>query len=447
MSSNKKKPVVAIVGRPNVGKSSLFNKISGKKISIVKNIPGVTRDRIYSEIDWLGKKFILTDTGGIELDSSELITQSVFDQVKIAIKSCDLILFVVDGREGVISLDLDIANYLRLNFSEKKILLAVNKIDNFVRDRNLIYEFYNLGLGEPIAISAESSSGLGDLLDQIIKNLDFEKVSCDFREDIIKVAIIGKPNVGKSSIVNKILGEERTIVSDIAGTTRDAIDSFFKYNNQEYIFIDTAGIRKKNKVKQDIEYYSVTRAIDSIERADVCLLIIDAEENICEQDTKIAGLAHDNYKPVIVVINKWDKIEKNNKTTSIFLEKISIKLKYMSYTEKIFVSALTGQRLNKLLDLIKKVWANNNLRVKTGVLNEVLLEAIAMNPPKLDKGRQLKIYYASQVSICPPTFVLFLNDDELLHFSYKRYLENQIRKAFNFSGVPIKFIIKNKLEK
>ena len=446
MDENKKRPTVAIIGRPNVGKSSLFNKIAGRKISIVKDTPGVTRDRIYSEIEWTGKKFILIDTGGLELNSQEFIIKSVFEQAKIAIESCDLVLFVVDGREGLINLDLEIANYLRLNFKTKKILLVVNKIDNFSRDKNLIYEFYKLGFGEPIAISAENNSGLGDLLEEIINNLDFVNDFDDEKENVIKVAIVGKPNVGKSSIVNKILGENRSIVNNISGTTRDAIDSFFKYDGQEYIFIDTAGIRKKSKVKQDLEYYSVIRAIDSIERADICLLIIDAEENICEQDTKIAGIAHDNFKPVIVVVNKWDKIEKNDKTVNIFLDKINNKLSYMSYAQKIFVSALTGQRLNKIFDLIKMVWENNNLRIKTGILNEVLVESVAMNPPKIGKGKQLKIYYATQINVCPPTFKLFVNDLELMHFSYKRYLENQIRKAFGCVGVPIKFVIKSKVD-
>lgn len=446
MGENKKRPTVAIIGRPNVGKSSLFNKIAGRKISIVKDTPGVTRDRIYSEIEWTGKKFILIDTGGLELNSQEFIIKSVFEQAKIAVESCDLILFVVDGREGLINLDLEIANYLRLNFKTKKILLVVNKIDDFSRDKNLIYEFYKLGFGEPIAISAENSSGLGDLLDEIINNLDFANDFDEEKENIIKVAIVGKPNVGKSSIVNKILGENRSIVNNVSGTTLDAIDSFFKYDGQEYIFIDTAGIRKKSKVKQDLEYYSVIRAIDSIERANICLLVIDAEENICEQDTKIAGIAHDNFKPVIVAINKWDKIEKDNKTVNIFLDKINNKLSYMSYAQKIFVSALTGQRLNKIFDLIKLAWKNNNLRIKTGILNEVLIESVAMNPPKLGKAKQLKIYYATQTNICPPTFKLFVNDVELMHFSYKRYLENQIRKAFGFVGVPIKFVIKSKAD-
>lgn len=434
------KPIVAIIGRPNVGKSTLFNKLSGHKISITKNTPGVTRDRIYSDVNWLNYNFILIDTGGLEPNSTELIPKFVFEQAQIAIDTADLILFVVDGREGLTALDLDVAQILRRH--KKNVLPVVNKIDDFKRDENLVYEFYSLGFNEPIGVSAEQNLGIGDLLDRIVENFDVSVETED--DDAIKVAVVGKPNVGKSSLINKILGQSRSIVSNIPGTTRDAVDTYYKKDGQKYIFIDTAGIRKKNKVKESLEYYSVVRAVNAIERANVCILIINAEDGITEQDTKIAGIAHEKGKPTIIAINKWDKIEKDNKTTQKFSQAIDKKLSYMPYAQKIFVSALTGQRLVKLFDLIQIAWQNTNLRIKTGVLNELLLEAITMNPPKSDKGRQLKIYYITQVSVCPPTFILFVNDSQLLHFSYRRYLENQIRSAFGFLGTPIHFIVRNK---
>lgn len=436
------KPVVAVIGRPNVGKSTLFNRIAGHKISITKDTPGVTRDRIYADADWLDYKFILIDTGGLEPSSDDLIPKFVFEQAQIAIDTADLILFVVDGRDGPVNLDMDIAQILRR--SKKNVLLVVNKIDDFRRDSNLIYEFYSLGFNEPIAVCAEQGLGIGDLLDKIVKNFD---LPCKQNEgDLIKVAVVGKPNVGKSSIINKILGQPRSIVSDIPGTTRDAIDTFYEKDEQKYIFIDTAGIRKKNKIRESLEYYSIVRAVNAIERSNVCILVINAEEGITEQDTKIAGIAHENGKPTIIAVNKWDKIEKDDKTIRKFSADIERKLSYMSYAPKIFISALTGQRLVKIFDLIQTVWTNTNMRVKTGVLNELLLEALTMNQPATDKGMQLKIYYITQVSVCPPTFILFVNDGQLLHFSYRRYLENQIRNAFGFSGTPIHFIIRNKFK-
>ena len=436
------KPIVAVIGRPNVGKSTLFNKLSGHKLSITKDIPGVTRDRIYADADWLNYSFTLIDTGGLEPRSNDLIPRFVFEQAQIAIETADLILFVVDGKEGITGLDMEIAQLLR-NF-KKNVLLVVNKIDNFRKDLSMIYEFYSLGFGEPVPVSAEQSLGIGDLLDEIVKNFN---VSVDEANDnIIKVAIVGKPNVGKSSMINKIIGENRTIVSNIPGTTRDAVDAFYEKDGQKYMFIDTAGIRKTNKIKEALEYYSIVRAVNAIERADVCILVINAEDGVTEQDAKIAGIAHERGKPTIIAVNKWDKIEKDDKTVRKFSDDIDKRIGYMNYAPKLFVSALTGQRLVKIFDFIQTVWANANMRIKTGVLNELLLEAMAMNPPAVDKGRQLKIYYATQASVCPPTFVLFVNDGKLLHFSYRRYLENQIRNSFGFTGTPIHFIIRNKFK-
>jgi ribosome-associated GTPase EngA len=434
------KPIVAVIGRPNVGKSTLFNKLASRKISITKDTPGVTRDRIYADADWLNYNFILIDTGGLEPISNDLIPKFVFEQAQIAIETADLVLFVVDARDGITALDMEVAQLLRR--FDKKVLLVANKIDNFRRDLDMIYEFYSLGFGTPIPVSAEQSLGIGDLLDEIVKNFS---ISCTDEDDnIIKVAIVGKPNVGKSSMINKILGQKRSIVSDIPGTTRDAVDAFYEKDGQKYIFIDTAGIRKKSKIKESLEYYSIVRAINAIERANVCILVINAEDGITEQDTKIAGIAHEKGKPTIIAINKWDKVEKDNNTVRKFSDNIYKKMGYMHYAPHIFVSALTGQRLIKIFDLIKTVWANANMRVKTGILNELILEAMVMNPPAIDKGKQLKIYYATQAAVCPPTFVLFVNNGQLLHFSYRRYLENQIRNSFGFDGVPIHFIAKNK---
>ena len=439
------KPIVAIIGRPNVGKSTLFNKLVGKKISITDNTPGVTRDRIYADTDWLDHNFTLIDTGGLESYFSSSFSRFIFEQAQIAIDTSDLILFIIDGREGITTLDQEIAQILRK--SHRKVLLVANKIDDFARDKNKIYEFYSLGFGEPILVSAEQSLGLGDLLDEIIKsfdNISSKNLNQNENDSIIKVAIIGRPNVGKSSIVNKILGQQRSIVSDISGTTRDAIDSFYKKDGQDYIFIDTAGIRKKNKIKESLEYYSIVRAIGAVERSNVCILILNAEDGITEQDIKIAGIAHENGKPVIIAVNKWDKIDKDNKTINKFSDEIKYRLSYMQYALKIFVSALTGQRITKIFDMINIAWANTNLRIKTGILNELLLETLAMNSPAVHKGRQLKIYYATQASVCPPTFVLFVNDKSLLHFTYRRYLENQIRNSFGFAGTPIRFVVRNK---
>lgn len=436
------KPTVAIIGRPNVGKSTLFNRIAGRRISITDNTPGVTRDRIYADADWLNYNFTLIDTGGLEPDSHDLIPQFIMQQADIAIENADVILFVVDYRQGLTSLDIDVANYLRRH--HKNILLVVNKVDDFRKSTDNIYEFYSLGFGTPNAVSAEQSLGIGDLLDEVVKN--FPETTDANESDAIKIAVIGKPNVGKSSLINKLIGQNRTIVSEIAGTTRDAIDTFVKHDAEDYVFIDTAGIRKKSKINDSLEYYSIVRAVNAVERADVCLLMINAEDGVTEQDTKIAGIAHEKGKPTIIVMNKWDKIDKDTKTMQRFIRDIDTKLSYMPYAPKIFVSALTGQRLVKIYDLIKTVWANANMRIRTGILNEVLVEAMAMNPPKLDKARRLKIYYMTQVSVCPPTFVLFVNDSKLMHFSYKRYIENQVRKAFSFDGTPIHFIVRNKFD-
>jgi len=438
------KPKVVIIGRPNVGKSSIFNKLTGKRISITADIPGVTRDRIYGEVEWLNKKFILIDTGGLEINPDDIIKQHISAQVQIAIRDADLILFVIDIQEGIVNLDIEIANFLRkLN---KKIILIANKSDDFLRDKNKSYELYELGFGEPSLISAERSLGLGDLLDKIINNINAQD-SQELEENIIRVAIVGRPNVGKSSLVNKILGDTRIIVSNIPGTTRDSIDVSITRDKKKYVLIDTAGIRRKNKVRkanQDLEYYSITRAVNSIERADICLLMLDATEIITEQDIKISGIAHKNGKPVIIAINKWDLINKTNKTFGEFLKIINQKLSYMPYAQKIFISVMTGQRLDKIFDLINYAWENTNKRIKTSELNQVITNAIKNNPLVSYKKKQTKIFYATQAEVCPPGFVFFVNNNKLIHFSYKRYLENQIRNAFDFSGTPVKIIIKNK---
>lgn len=436
------KPIVAIVGRPNVGKSTLFNRIAEERISIVEDTPGVTRDRIYAEAEWLNYKFTMIDTGGLEPESDDIILKQMYTQAEIAIETADVIIFVVDVKTGVTDADMQVANILRKK-SNKPIILAVNKMDDLRKYGMDIYEFYQLGLGEPFGVSAGQAIGLGDLLDEVVKN--FPKNSDEIEEDdSIKVAIVGKPNVGKSSLVNKILGEERVIVSDIAGTTRDAIDSPFEKDGQKYVFIDTAGMRKKSKIKEDIEKYSIIRAVAAVERADVCILMINATEGITDQDTKIAGIAHEAGKPTIIVVNKWDLIEKDNKTMNNFIKEIDKEFKYMSYAPKMFISAMTGQRVHKLFETINYCSQNSTRRISTGLLNDVLIEAMALNQPPSDKGRPLKIYYITQVSVKPPTFILFVNDTELLHFSYKRYIENQLRDAFGFSGTPIHFIARNK---
>lgn len=436
------KPIVAIVGRPNVGKSTLFNRIAEERISIVEDTPGVTRDRIYAEAEWLNYQFTIIDTGGLEPESDDIILKQMYEQAEIAIETADVILFVVDVKTGVTDADMQVANILRRK-ADKPIILAVNKVDDLRKYGMDIYEFYQLGLGEPFGVSAGQAIGLGDLLDEVVKNFP-KNIEQTEEDDTIKVAIVGKPNVGKSSLVNKILGEERVIVSDIAGTTRDAIDSPFTKDGQKYVFIDTAGMRKKSKIKEDIEKYSIIRAVAAVERADVCILMINATEGITEQDTKIAGIAHEAGKPTIIVVNKWDLIEKDNKTMNNFIKEIDKEFKYMSYAPKMFISAMTGQRVHKLFDTINYCSQNSTRRVSTGLLNDVLIEAMALNQPPSDKGRPLKIYYITQVSVKPPTFILFVNDTELLHFSYKRYIENQLREAFGFSGTPIHFIARNK---
>ena len=437
------KPIVAIVGRPNVGKSTLFNRIAGERISIVEDTPGVTRDRIYADAEWLDHHFTLIDTGGLEPDSDDMMLKHMYSQAEIAISSADVILFVVDVRTGMTDMDIQVANILRK--ADKPVVLAVNKVDDLAKYGMQVYEFYSLGLGDPFGVSGGQMIGLGDLLDEVVKHFPADKDD-SAEDDAIKVAIIGKPNVGKSSLVNRILGENRVIVSDVAGTTRDAIDSEYELNGQKYVFIDTAGMRRKAKIKESIEKYSIIRAVAAVERADVCILMINAVEGITEQDTKVAGIAHEAGKAVIIAVNKWDLIEKDNHTMNKFLKDIDTEFKYLSYAPRIFISAATGQRVTKLFELITMVSENNSRRIATGMLNDVLIEAMAMNQPPAEKGKQLRIYYMTQVSVKPPTFVLFVNDTELLHFSYKRYLENQLRDAFGFVGTPIHFIARNRKE-
>ncbi len=438
------KPIVAIVGRPNVGKSTLFNALAGERISIVKDTPGVTRDRIYANITWLNTSFTMIDTGGIEPESSDIILSRMRDQAQIAIDTADVILFMTDVRQGLVDSDAKVADMIRR--SGKPVVLAVNKVDNYKNQIMDVYEFYNLGIGEPIPISAEGKQGLGDLLDEVMKHFPSEADLTE-EEDIPKVAIVGKPNVGKSSIINRLLGENRVIVSNIAGTTRDAIDTKVVHNGQEYIFIDTAGLRKKSKIKEDLERYSIIRTVTAVERADVVLCVIDAVEGITEQDAKICGIAHDQGKGIIIVVNKWDAIEKNDKTVNKYAGDIRDILSFAPYAEITYVSAITGQRLPKLFDLIDTVLQNQTLRVQTGVLNEIITEAVAMQQPPTDKGKRLKIFYATQVSVKPPTFVIFVNDKKLMHFSYVRYLENRIREAFGFKGTSLKFITRERSEK
>ena len=437
------KPIVAIVGRPNVGKSTLFNRIAGERISIVEDTPGVTRDRIYADAEWLDHHFTLIDTGGLEPDSDDMMLKHMYSQAEIAISSADVILFVVDVRTGMTDMDMQVANILRK--ADKPVVLAVNKVDDLAKYGMQVYEFYSLGLGDPFGVSGGQMIGLGDLLDEVVKHFPADKDD-SAEDDAIKVAIIGKPNVGKSSLVNRILGENRVIVSDVAGTTRDAIDSEYELNGQKYVFIDTAGMRRKAKIKESIEKYSIIRAVAAVERADVCILMINAVEGITEQDTKVAGIAHEAGKAVIIAVNKWDLIENDNHTMNKFLKDIDTEFKYLSYAPRIFISAATGQRVTKLFELITMVSENNSRRIATGMLNDVLIEAMAMNQPPAEKGKQLRIYYMTQVSVKPPTFVLFVNDTELLHFSYKRYLENQLRDAFGFVGTPIHFIARNRKE-
>ena len=438
------KPVVAIVGRPNVGKSTLFNALAGEMISIVKDTPGVTRDRIYADVTWLDKEFTMIDTGGIEPDSKDIILSQMREQAQIAIDTADVIIFITDVKQGLVDADSKVADMLRR--SGKPVILVVNKVDNFDKYLPDVYEFYNLGIGDPVPISASSRLGLGDMLDVVISY--FPEGTGEAKEDDRpRVAIVGKPNVGKSSIINKLAGENRVIVSDIAGTTRDAIDTQIVHNQKEYVFIDTAGLRRKNKIKEDIERYSIIRTVTAVERADVVLMIINAAEGVTEQDAKIAGIAHDRGKGIIIVVNKWDAIEKNDKTTREYENKVRQILSFMPYAEIMFVSAKTGQRLVKIFDMIDMVIANQTLRVATGVLNEIMTEAVAMQQPPSDKGKRLRLYYITQVAVKPPSFVIFVNDKELMHFSYTRYLENKIREAFGFRGTSLKFFIRERKEK
>ena len=437
------KPTVAIVGRPNVGKSTFFNYIVGKRISIVEDTPGVTRDRVYAEGNWRGRNFTLVDTGGIEPESDDIILSQMREQANLAIAMADVIVFVTDIKQGVTAADSDIA--LMLKKSKKPVVLVCNKADNYGKIPDELYEFYNLGLGEPHRVSAVNAIGIGDVLDAIYEELPPEDEN-EKDDEVIKVAIIGKPNVGKSSLVNKILGENRVIVSNIAGTTRDAIDSEFENEFGKYVFIDTAGIRKKSKVSENLEKYSVMRSLLAVERADVCLLMIDANEGVTEQDTKIAGEAHEAGKGIIIVVNKWDEYEKDNGTVEQYKKDVYNKLSYLSYAPILFISAKTGQRVNKLFELINSVASQNALRVSTSVLNQVLNEAIAIVQPPTDKGKRLRIFYMTQATTKPPTFVVFVNDKDLFHFSYERYLINPIRKEFGLVGTPVRMIVREKNE-
>lgn len=438
------KPIVAIVGRPNVGKSTLFNALAGENISIVKDTPGVTRDRIYADVSWLNHNFTLIDTGGIEPESSDIILSQMREQAQIAIDTADVIIFITDVRQGLVDADAKVADMLRR--SAKPVVLVVNKVDNFDKYMVDVYEFYNLGIGDPIPISASSKLGLGDMLDEVSQYFD-DSAEEEEENTIPRIAIVGKPNVGKSSIINKLLGQNRVIVSDVAGTTRDAIDTTVMWKGREYIFIDTAGLRRKNKIKEELERYSIIRTVTALERADVVVVVIDAMEGVTEQDAKIAGIAHERGKGIIVAVNKWDAIEKNDKTIYQYTGKIREVLSYMPYAELMFISAQTGQRLPRLFDTIDMVLENQTLRIQTGVLNEIMTEAVALQQPPSDRGKRLKLYYITQVSVKPPTFVIFVNDKELMHFSYVRYLENRIRDAFGFRGTSLKFIIRERKSK
>ena len=438
-----RKVIVAVVGRPNVGKSTLFNTIAGKQISIVQDTPGVTRDRIYAEGNWLNYYFTMVDTGGIEPISDDVLLKQMRSQAELAIETADVIIFVTDVKSGVVDADYEVAEMLRR--SKKPIVLCVNKVDSIKKYGNDIYEFYQLGLGEPFPVSAANHLGLGDLLDEVVKH--FPKEGLEEEEDgTLKIALIGKPNVGKSSLTNKLLGENRVIVSDIAGTTRDAIDTEVTYNGTPYIFIDTAGLRRKGKVTEDIERYSVIRTVAAVDRADICIVLIDAVEGITDGDTRIAGIAHESGKGVIIAVNKWDLVEKNDKTMQEFTKQLKEKFAYMDYAEYLFISAETGQRIHKIYELVNMIHDNQVMRIKTGVLNEILARATAMKQPPSDKGKRLKLFYITQASVAPPTFVIFVNDRELMHFSYTRYIEHQIRDNFGFRGTPIRFIIRERGE-
>ncbi|HWS30297.1 MAG TPA: ribosome biogenesis GTPase Der [Clostridia bacterium] len=437
------RPIVAVVGRPNVGKSTFFNKIVGRRIAIVEDTPGVTRDRIYGDAQWLTHDFTLIDTGGIEPKKDDIISAQMRRQAELAIETADVILFLVDGREGITAADEDVAELLRR--SKKPVVLAVNKVDN-QKFEDSAYDFYSLGIGEPFTISAEQGLGLGDILDEVVKH--FDESSAPEQEDATKIAVVGKPNVGKSSLVNALLGQERTIVSDIPGTTRDAIDSPFTYNGENYILIDTAGIRRKRAIEDEsIERYSVIRSLGAVRRADVVLIVVDASEGMSEQDVRIAGYVHEEGKASVLIVNKWDKIEKDTHTMNEFEKKLASDLAFMDYVPMLFISAKTGQRVAKVLETAKLAYVQNCTRIKTGTLNDVVAEAVSMNEPPSDKGRRLKIYYATQTDIKPPTFVLFVNEPEIMHFSYKRYLENYFRKSFNFTATPLRILVRKRGEK
>ena len=435
------KPIVAIVGRPNVGKSTLFNALAGENISIVKDTPGVTRDRIYADVEWLNRTFTLIDTGGIEPDSNDIILSQMREQAQIAIDTADVIMFMVDVKQGLVDSDSKVADMLRR--SHKPVVLTVNKVDHHEKYMADVYEFYNLGIGDPFPVSSVNRQGLGDLLDQVCSFFP-EQDEEEEDDDRPKIAVVGKPNVGKSSIINKLLGENRVIVSNIAGTTRDAIDTEVTWNGREYVFIDTAGLRRKSKIKEELERYSIIRTVTAVERADVVVVVIDATEGVTEQDAKIAGIAHDRGKGILVAVNKWDAIEKDDKTIYRYTNKVKEILSFMPYAEIMFISAETGQRLPKLFEKIDTIIENQTMRIATGVLNEIMSEAIALQQPPSDKGKRLKLYYITQVAVKPPTFVIFVNDKKLMHFSYTRYLENKIRDTFGFKGTSLKFIIRER---
>ena len=437
------KPIVAIVGRPNVGKSSLFNILAGSRISIVKDTPGITRDRIYAEGSWLDRNFTIIDTGGIEPESKDIILSQMREQAQIAIDTADVIVFMVDVKQGLVDSDAKVADMLRR--SKKSVILCVNKVDDFKKYGNDVFEFYNLGIGEPISVSAANRLGIGELLDAVVAHLP-EHDENEEEDDRIKVAIAGKPNVGKSSIINRLIGKDRVIVSEIAGTTRDAVDTVIKHNGKEYVFIDTAGLRRKKKVKEDLEHYMVVRTVAAIERSDVCILVIDAAEGVTEQDAKIAGIAHEAGKAIIIAVNKWDTVEKDNKTVKKYEKDIRAILSFIPYADIVFISAETGQRLPKLFEITDRVYESASRRIATGVLNEIMTEAVALQQPPIDKGKRLKLFYITQVGIKPPTFVIFVNDKELMHCSYSRYIENRIREAFGFNGTPLRFVIRERGE-
>ena len=444
MENRKRKPIVAVVGRPNVGKSTLFNALAGSRISIVKDTPGITRDRIYADVTWLNYSFTLIDTGGIEPDSKDIILSQMREQAQIAIDTADVILFMVDVKQGLVDADAKVADMLRR--SKKPIILVVNKVDSYEKMMLDVYEFYNLGIGEPMAISAANRQGIGEVLDEVVSHFPDDTAE-DVEDERPRIAIVGKPNVGKSSLINKLLGENRLIVSDIAGTTRDAVDAEVTYNGKEYFFIDTAGLRRKNKIKEELEQYMIVRTVSAVERADIVILLIDALEGVTEQDAKIAGIAHERGKGIIIAVNKWDALEKDDKTIYRFTEKVRQILSFMPYAEITFISAKTGQRIGKLYELIDMVEQNQSMRVATGVLNEIMAEAVALQQPPSDKGKRLRLYYITQVAVKPPTFVIFVNDKQLMHFSYTRYIENKIRDTFGFKGTPLHFIIRERKEK